>query len=477
MNRRTFLWGIAAPLAVIIVGLLTYNGIAARSSSEPAAVDSHGHAATAHAAEAASHSESATSSHDHGGEPVQTHDPGHGHGQESGEAEGSAHAGEGHEGEAHADEVTLTTESVVQSGIKVGKVEKHVLKEDISIPGRVSYNTERMAHVGTSVPGRIVEVRAKLGDTVRKGDVLFVLDSAVLGETQAEFLQKQTDVTVATTSVEIAQAAFERVKKLVASSAVPGSEFQLREGELKKANGGLQTAQAALRSVESKLHLYGIDHVGMEALTKAGEINSRLTIVAPIDGTVIEREATIGEIVNPERDALLVLADMTTLWVLADVPEGQLSKVAIGTSATVTVEALNNASIDGHVAYVAPEVNSETRTAQVRIELHDGHVLRPGMFAKVKLAYSPGGKQAAAVLCVPETAVHTFEGGPVVFLQSPEGPTTFVSRPVKVGEAVGEMIPVLSGVEEGAPIVVAGNFIIKAEMAKGIMEGKTCSGH
>lgn len=445
MRTRTTTMLLAGAISTIVVAAVAYGISSSRPQDDPTSKPT----STTHSAHSESESAGA-----HAGEPA------------------GAHAGE-----EHADEVTLTTESLAQSGIKLEKAQKHVLRDVISIPGRIAYNAEHMAHVGTSVAGRVVEVKAKLGDVVRKGDALFVLDSAVLGEAEAEYLQKSIDAQVTTTTVEIAQAAFERARRLVASNAVPGSEYQVREGELKKANGAALVAQAALRSAESKLHLYGLDHKAMAVLSRTGEINPRLTITAPIDGTVIEREATIGEVVSPDRDALLVLADMTSMWVLADLPEAQLQYVTVGTSATLSLDTLKDQTLRGQVTYIAPALNRETRTAQVRVELHDAHILRPGMFAHVSLELGTDLAPTHSVLAVPETAIQTFEGGPVVFIQSPEGPTVFAACPVKLGESAGGMVPVLSGLKEDTLVVTAASFLIKAEMGKAIMEGKTCSGH
>jgi cobalt-zinc-cadmium efflux system membrane fusion protein len=131
------------------------------------------------------------------------------------------------------------------------------------------------------------------------------------------------------------------------------------------------------------------------------------------------------------------------------------------------------------VAYLAPELNKETRTVQVRIEI--GNVaapVSPGMFAQVGMVFDrASGGTPKEVLAVPEAAVQSFEGGPTVFVAVPDEPNTFASRPVKVGLSNGKMIPVLSGLKEGESVVAEGAFLVKAEIAKGEMEGKTCSGH
>ena len=409
-------------------------------------------------------------------DPAAAEKPEAGHDHAAG-GQGHDHAAEG--GEAHSDEATLTPEAIAQNGIRVAPVGKQAMGDALNVPGRISYNLEEMAHIGTPVQGRVAEVRVKLGDTVGKGDVLLVIDSPALGEAQSDYLQKRTQVEVAQSAVEVAQTAADRAKRLLEGKGIALGEYQRREGEHKSALGALKSAKSALTAAENTLHLYGVSEDEIRQLASSGDVNPRYTVRAPIDGQVVEREVTLGEVVGPDRDALLKLADMKVLWVLADVPENRVQRVALHAPATVTVEALSGQSFPGTVAYIAPELNKETRTVQVRIEIGNvGARISPGMFAQVGMVIDRAeGQDAADVLAVPEAAVQMFEGGPTVFVAVPDEPNTFASRPVKVGVSNGKMIPVLSGLKEGENIVVEGAFLVKAEIAKGEMEGKTCSGH
>ena len=406
--------------------------------------------------------------------PAAVHGAGDGHGHG---AEGAA-AGEG-AAEAHADEVTLTPEAIAQNGIRVEPARKMALGDELIVPGRVSYNLEQTAHIGTPVQGRVSEVKVKLGDIVAKGDVLLVIDSPALGEAQSAFLQKRTQLEVAASAVEVAQTAAERAKRLLEGKGIALGEYQRREGEYKSALGAQKSAKSALTAAENTLRLYGVSDDEIKQLVASDEVNPRYMVHAPIGGQVVEREVTMGEVVGPDRDALLKLADMKVLWVLADVPENQVQRVVLHAPVAVTIEAFAGQSFSGTVAYLAPELNKETRTVQARIEI--GNVaapISPGMFAQVGMVFDrPSDQKTPEVLAVPKAAVQMFEGGPTVFAEVPNEPNTFASRPVKVGLSNGKMIPVLKGLEEGARVVVEGAFVVKAEIAKGEMEGKTCSGH
>ncbi len=390
-------------------------------------------------------------------------DDGHGHGTE----------------ETHADEVTLTPEAIAKNGIRVEPAFRQSMSESCTVPGRVSYNTEAMAHIGTPVEGRVAELKVKLGDLVNKGDVLLVINSPALGEIQSAYLQKRTQVDVARSAMEVSRTSAERAKRLYEGQGISLGEFQKREGDYKAAQGALRSAESAVTAAENNLHLHGMTEADLAQLVKTGEVDPRYTVRAPLGGRVVEREVTLGEVVGPDRETLMVLADMKVLWVLADLPENRLQQVGLETSATVTVEALSGQIYTGKVSYIAPELNKETRTAQVRVEIEDGKTqIKPGMFAQVHLGLDQtAGQTQAKALAIPEAAVQSFEGGQAVFVAVADEPGAFAARQIKVGPTSGKMVSVLSGLEEGALLVVDGAFVIKAELAKSVMEGKTCSGH
>jgi len=395
--------------------------------------------------------------HDHAAEGKDEHD----HGSEAGHDD---HAHGDHA--EHTDEVTLTPEAIERYGIRIDTAKRQSLSASFVAPARVLFNADAMAHVGSVVSGRVSELKVGLGDVVKKGDVLFVVESPVLGEAQSDYLLKRTAVETAKPAVELAKNAYERAKSLFdQSQGIALTEVQRREIEYKAAQGDLRAAEAALLAAENTLHLYSMDHAAIDALTKSGEIQPRFTVVAPISGHIVEREATLGELVQPERDKLLVLADMTTLWVIADVPESRLGDVAKGARARIKVTAMRDQAIEGEVSFVSPSLDPATRTAHVRIEVKsDGNPLKPGMFAQVEIIGAPAADDTA--LLIPEEAVQTVEGGPAVFVPVDDEPNTFAKRAVTIARASAGNVSVSSGLKEGDRIVVSGTFILKAELGK-----------
>lgn len=370
------------------------------------------------------------------------------------------------DGKKHADEVKLTPEAMNKYDIKIGPVTKQVLTPTFVAPARVAFNAETMAHVGAAVRGRATEIKARVGDTVKKGDELLAVESPELGQAQSDFLQKRTAVEVALAAIEPAKKAYERARSLhEKSEGIALAEVQKREAELKAFEGAHKSAVAATTAAENALHLMGMDQPAVDVLAKTSEINPRYAIRAPLDGQVIEREVTLGELVSPEKESLLILANMNTLWVLADVPEARLADIAVGAKATVQVSALKGDGFTGTVSQIALSIDPETRSARVRIEVSNGHTtLRPGMFARVWIAM--GSKNGEAVLAIPEEAVQTVERESAVFVPVEGEENTFAKRPVEVGSSVGGMVPLLSGLKPGEKLVINGSFILKAELGK-----------
>ncbi|RIK63135.1 MAG: efflux RND transporter periplasmic adaptor subunit [Planctomycetota bacterium] len=386
------------------------------------------------------------------------------------EGDGHDHGEGGHE---HGGEVKLTPDAIARYGVKVEAASLYKLQPSFIAPARVAYNAESMAHVGTPLPGRVVDLAVRLGDRVKKGDALLIVESPELGEAQNDFLGKQIAAKAAESAVELAQGALDRAKGLYEETGgIALEEVKKREGELKAAQASLLTAQAAATASENKLHLLGMDQAAVEKLRSTGEVNPKFTIIAPLDGEVVEREVKFGELVNREKEALIVLADLSTLWVLADVPEARLPEIAIGADAWIHAGSLDPHRHEGQVSYIAPQIDPRTRTAAVRIVVKCEHgALRPGAFVQVEISKTDrNAEEPPPVVAVPEDAIQTVEGRSVVFVPVPKEENTFVERAVTVGKPVGGMVPVLSGLVEGEQFVAAGTFVMKAELGKSTAE-------
>lgn len=386
-------------------------------------------------------------------------------------AEGPSH--EHDEARGNGDEVRLAHDAVAKYGIQTSTARLWDLRPTIHVPARVGFDTEAMAHVGSPLRGRIVDVKVRVGDAVNVGSELAVIESPELGEAQAEFLQRGVAVQTAGPAVDLSRVAWERAQGLYEQSqGISLTEVQKREAEHKASVAALKAAESARTAAANRLRMLGMDHAGIDALATTGEVVPRYAIRAAIDGVVVQREVTLGELVNPEREYLMVLTDASKLWVLADVPEARLMQVDVGSKAWVSVGSDGDEGhkrVEGAVTFLSPFVDPTTRTAQVRIEIPVSELgLRPGMFAQAEIVTtSPQHKDDTPVVAVPEEAIQTVEGAPAVFVPVPGEPDAFQKRVVNIGTAVGGLVPVYAGLVEGEPFVTTGSFLLKAELGKG----------
>lgn len=353
-------------------------------------------------------------------------------------------------------------------GVRVEPATRRTLAPTFTAPARLAFNSEQMAHIGSAVVGRVAEMPVRLGDVAAAGDALLVLESPELGAAQSEYLQSRAIAAAAAPLVDLARSSYERGRKLYEETqGISLTEVQSRMADLQSAESALLNARAAMMGAANRLMLLGMSPEEIESMAASGEISPRVTLRAPIGGRVVRRDVTLGELVRPEQDALMVVANTRVLWAIVDVPETRLGAVGVGSVARLRFAAYPGEVFEGPVQYIGADLNEATRTARVRVEVEnpDGR-LRPGMFAQTELSAGPAPGGATPLLAVPDAAVQTIEGRTVVFVRDSERYDLYEARPVMVGEPVGGMRPVFEGLTEGEPVVVASSFILKAQLGK-----------
>lgn len=438
---------------------LLLASLACTRSGETETSDEHGHSAGAHAEESDSHehetADGEAGEHDHG-------EPGH-------SSHTDAHHVSANETECE-DDVTLSAEAMASSDIRVEPARRTILAGMVHAPARVSLRSDTVARIGSPLAGRVVDLPVRLGDRVEAQQVLLVVESPELGQAQADYLQARAEAKALEPAVEIAKSTYERAKELLDSiQGVTLTEVQKRESDFRAADKDLAIARASATAAANRLMLFGLTSEAVGTLEQSGVINPRLEIRAPFAGQVIERKVTLGELVGPEKDSLMVFADTSRLWIMAHVPESRLGEVAEGAEARIGVATLGLVDVPGTVDAIAPTLDTETRNAEVRIEIDnaDGR-LRPGMFAQALIRGSSRG--SVPTLVVPDGAVQTVEGQPAVFVPIDEHGLTFCKHAIEVDEPVDGSIPVRSGLREGELVAVSGTFLLKAEHGKGSAE-------
>jgi len=414
MNKKVIIFGLI--LAVALGGGLYYRFVQTKSSGGEHAKH-----------EEVGHKDEKAGGHEEGKEGHKDEEGGH-----------DEHAGE-------VGSVKMTADVQKQNGVVTAEVKKQRLGGMISVTGKVEANADRIAHVSPRISGKIVSVSASLGDSVVAGQSLATLDSVELGEALGRYHQSKTKLT-------LAQSNMERIKILVEKKIAARKDIFLAETDFK-------TAQTELHTDEERLALYG---VAISDLKGDNHKKPLLPVRSPIGGTITEKHAIVGELADPSK-SLYTVADLANVWVMVDINEKDLAKVAKGQTAVVTVGAFPDQKLKGRITYIADVVDQSTRTVKARVEVaNPGRKLKPEMFATVELALP---SDSAPVVVVPEDAIQDLDGKKVVFVAEDEA--EFAALLVETGRMAGGMVEVVSGLKEGDRYAIKGAFILKSELKKG----------
>ena len=344
--------------------------------------------------------------------------------------------------------VTLSQEKQKSSGIEV----KQVATEEsvpLSATAVIEMNLDRTAKISPRVTGKAVRIVASQGDRVKAGQPLAYLDSMELDQIWAEYYKAQGKVGLARKNLQREETLFQ---KKISS-----------EKDLLKARQELGEAEADMNLAQERFRLVGVDIAQFESSRGKGN-NLLIPVTSPIGGVVIEKAITQGEVVNPEK-TLFMVADLSTLWVVIDVYEKDISRLRLGTGVKVSVTAFPDRIFRGKVSYIADMLDEKTRNVKARVTIdNSGGLLKPGMFATVNIS---SGKTERA-LVVPTSAVQR-EGEKTIVFVARNG-STFEKRVVTVGPEMGSLHHVLSGIKEGELVVIKGAFILKSEAMKSLLQ-------
>lgn len=337
-------------------------------------------------------------------------------------------------------QVVLTAEELQTAGVKVESIQAQTMTDQVVLTATIRANQDRIAHVAPRVSARIVKVSANLGDSVKKGQTLALLDSIELGEAHSAYRQAQSQLA-------LAKSDFERAQRLKADEIIPEKDYLRARSEFEK-------ARATFQSSSDKLRLLDAAHQESEQGPA-----SIFSVFAPFAGTVIEKHAILGELAQPDKQ-IFIVADLSSLWIEANLFEKDLARVRIGAPATVSVAAYPGEVFKGKLTYISSTLDKETRAVPARVEVpNPDRRLKPEMFATA--AIDTGG--TAKALTLPQAAVLLVNGQPTAFVREAGG---FEARVVELGDKVGDRVVVKSGLKEGEPVVTAGAYALKARLLK-----------
>jgi membrane fusion protein, heavy metal efflux system len=344
--------------------------------------------------------------------------------------------------------VMLTKE--LAANVSIGPVTELAFVDTLRIPGRIQVDEQYESRAGASITGRISTLDVNLGDEVKAGQRLAVIKSTELAQYQLSYIKASQQMQLQTKAVD-------RAKQLLEADVISLAELQRREGELNAANAELNAARDQLLVLgmpPASISQLGLHNSGMST----SQVNSKIT------GTVIARKARLGQVVAPAEE-LFVIADLSHVWAVAEIPEQQIAHIREGQSLDIEVPALDDAELTGTLAFVGDIVNPATRTVMARANIsNEKMLLKPDMLITILLEAKP-----EKVIAIPSTAVVRENNADHVFVQTLKS-TQYKLLPVTLGRTYQGNREVLQGLQPGDQIVLDGAFHVNNERKRKEME-------
>jgi len=344
--------------------------------------------------------------------------------------------------------VTLTKE--LEATVKTGAVSEQLFIDTLRIPGRIQVDEHFESRAGASITGRISTLDVNLGDEVKAGQRLATIKSTELAQYQLSYIKASQQMQLQTKAVD-------RAKQLLEADVISLAELQRREGELNAANAELNAARDQLQVLgmaPGNIAQLGLQNSGMST----SQVNSKIA------GTVIARKARLGQVVAPAEE-LFVVADLSHVWAVAEIPEQQIAHIKEGQSINIEVPALDDAELTGTLAFVGDIVDPATRTVMARANIsNDKMLLKPDMLITILLEAKP-----EKVIAIPSTAVVRENNADHVFAQTLKS-KQYKLLPVTLGRTYADKREVLQGLQPGDQIVLDGAFHVNNERKRKEME-------
>jgi cobalt-zinc-cadmium efflux system membrane fusion protein len=316
------------------------------------------------------------------------------------------------------------------------------IKRTLDIPGSIEVKQKLLARIGSPVQGRIIEINGELGDTVKQGDVLAVINSTELAKQQLAYIKSVQ-------MVELKTKAYERAVLLFDADVVSEAQKLERKTEL-------SSAKADMEASKDQLFVMGMTVAEIEAIKSETQIDAITNIVAKIDGKIIKKNVNVGQVVDPTED-IFTIAMLNEVWGVAQIPERQIGFLKEGDDLLIDVPAYEDKLVEGKITYLGDIVDPVTRTVTIRTEIDNNHgLLKPDMLITMKVS----GMKIEKV-GVPINAIVSIDDIPNIFVKT--GKNKFLLRPVTLGIKNKEFVHIDDGLLEGEEVVIDGAFHLNNE--------------
>jgi cobalt-zinc-cadmium efflux system membrane fusion protein len=344
-----------------------------------------------------------------------------------------------------ANVVEISLEAQKRAGIEVAPVRMREVRAEIRATGTVRPIESRIVHLRPLAKGRVEHVLVKIGDRVQKDQVLAMLDNIEAGELASQDAVARAELRRLRLQHGNALRQAERSRSLVDIGAIPAKEAESAETEARALEEAIRAQESTISGIETRLKRFGAE---------PGKTNSA-AVQAPFSGVVVNTDAASGDVVD-SASVLFSIADLSRVYVEAQVYEKDLGKIQIGQAAAIVVDAYPERTIQGRVATIRDILSPQTRTAAVRFEVPnaDGR-LRLEMFANLVIPTT----DRHMALAVPSDAIQTINRRQIVFVRKAD--LHFEAREVQVlGD--GTLSEITAGLQEGEPVAIKGAFQLKS---------------
>lgn len=352
-------------------------------------------------------------------------------------------------------EVTLTADQIAHGGVKWSVTVATPVADFVELTGRLVVDEDHTARLSPSVRGRVVAVRANLGDEVSKGQTLVILQSEEASARRADLAKATAALTERQATLTFARAARERAERLLALKAGAAQDVERARVDEASADAGVRQAQSAVDQAHAALSVLEVDVV-----------TGQIQLASPIAGIVVARDAVVGAVIDAGAPSLTI-TDPSSLWLEFGAPDQVASLLTPGQRLHFDVQAVPGGA-EARVLRVNGALDPTTRLVTVRAEVANAsRKLRPEMFATVRAETAP----PRPVVTVPDEAVQMLDERPVVFLARPDGErgATFIRRDVRTGTTANGQTHISSGVSAGDVVVTEGAFAVKSQFSRGKM--------
>ncbi len=358
--------------------------------------------------------------------------------------------------ESQESAIELTDEQVEEIGLETAIAGSGVIDIKISLPGEIKINQDRLTYIVPRVQGIVTDVRKNLGDVVKAGETIAVIESRELADAQAEYMS-------AVERYEIAKISFEREEKLWNDKVSSEQDYFDIKQDL---------AQASIEKnvARQKLLALGFDTSYLQKLfEQQGSQLTRFELKVPFDGTVIEKNIVLGEIAGPEKQVYTV-ADLNWVWVDLQVYPTDIQKIKQGQEVVISAD-IESPQATGEISYLGPTVQTESRTVLARVLLSNkSKIFRPGLFVTGKAVVS----EVQSEVVVSKEAVQTLEGKKCVFIKDEHG---YEPSFVQIGLENKSQVEILSGLDAGQEYVTQGAFALKSKIITSTLDSHAGHGH